>query len=64
MDVVPYLLWIFQILSSLISLNLSSFDLSSMTNMGSMFYKCNSLKFVDTSYLNTSSLSKITLVNH
>jgi len=40
--------------SSLILINLSSFDLSLVTNMESMFYKYNSLKFDDISYLNTS----------
>ena len=45
--------------SSLISLNLSSFDTSKVTDMRNMFYSCLSLIFLNLSSFNTSKVSEM-----
>ena len=44
---------------SLTSLNLSSFDTSSVHDMSFMFYECNSLTSLDINHFNTSSVEKM-----
>ena len=41
---------------SLISLNLSTFDTSEVTNLGHMFYNCNALTWIDISNFNTEKV--------
>ena len=43
--------------SSLISIDLSSFNTSNVKNMGGMFYKCSSLTSIDLSSFNTSKVN-------
>ncbi len=47
--------------SSLESINLSSFDTSSVTNMSGMFENCSRLKYLDLSNLDTSNVTNISL---
>lgn len=44
---------------SLVDLNISAFDISSVTDTSFMFYACSSLESLDTSWLNTSSVTNM-----
>jgi surface protein len=53
------MMWMFSGCSSLVSLDLSGFDTSSVTDMRSMFYGCSSLSSLDLSCFDTSSVTNM-----
>ena len=51
--------WMFNQCSSLISLNLSSFNTNNVTNMGGMFQLCSSLISLNLSSFNTINVTNM-----